>query len=222
MKRSITALATLAFSLSACLNLKPVTAVPNPLAVTPSRPPNILSPTPILLYPTASVTPTLAASATPSETSAPEPPATIPPTPTATEMSPPSPTASNLLTSLEIKLLGCNTGFDVTHGMGEVTNAYVTLINASGLDLTTVCATLSAADEGRAHPDKMACIPSLPNGTQVTLKLTIDTTFQVDTIVSVNVTTNEGIPASMSDVACNAIGASQPAPDTIGTAQPIP
>ncbi|RJP54647.1 MAG: hypothetical protein C4583_02110 [Anaerolineaceae bacterium] len=220
MKRSITALATLAFSLTACLNLKPVTAVPNPLAVTPSRPPTILSPTPVLLYPTASITPTLAASAAPSQTSAPEPSATITPTYTATDTFTPSLTASSLPASLEIQLLGCDTGFDLTHGMGEVTNAYVSLINASGLDLTTVCATLSAADEGRAHPDKTACIPSLPNSTQTTLKLTIDTTFQVDTIVSVNVTTNEGIPASMSNATCGEIGTFKP--ETIGTVQPIP
>lgn len=226
MKRSITAFAILVFTLSACLNLDPVTAVPNPLAVTPSRQPIILSPTPILLYPTATITPSLPASITPSRTITAEPSITFTLTSTltstATETLIPTFTITNTPGPLTIQLLGCDTGFDLTHGMGEVTNAYITLVNASGLDLTAVCATLSAADEGRVHPDKTACVPSLPTGHQVNLKLTIDTTFQVDTIVSVNVTTNEGIPASMSDMACNDIGASQPAPETIGVVKPAP
>jgi len=105
--------------------------------------------------------------------------------------------------------------------MGEVTNAYVILANTSGPDLTTVCATLSAADEGRVHPDKTVCVPSLPRGTQVTLKLTIDTTFQVDTIVEVGVLSNEGTMASASagGLACRDIGAFKP--EVIGVLQPI-
>ena len=118
--------------------------------------------------------------------------------------------------------MGCGMGFDLTHGMGEVTNAYVTVVNASGLDLTTVCATLSAADEGRVHPDKTVCVPSLPSGHQVTLKLTVDTTYQADTIVTVDVTSNEGLSASTGEQACKDFGSSQPAPETVGVVQPIP
>jgi hypothetical protein len=215
-------LAILTFNLTACWNMDPVAAVPNPFAITPSRPPTILSPTPILIYPTTSATPSLTASATPSQMLTPEPSATITLTPTATETFAPSPTASNLPASLEIQLLGCDTGFDLTHGMGEVTNAYVTTLNASGLDLTAVCATLSAADEGRLHPDKMICVPSLPTGYQVTLKLTIDTTFQVNTIVNVAVTSSEGILASAGGLACRDIGTPRPAPETSGVVEPIP
>jgi hypothetical protein len=214
-------LAILTFTLTACWNMDPVTAAPNPFAVTPSRLPTILSPTPILIYPTTSATPSLTAPTTPSQTLTSEPSAIITLTPTATETFIPSPTASNLPASLEIQLLGCDTGFDLTHGMGEVTNTYITLINASGLDLTAVCATLSAADEGRLHPDKTICIPSLPTGYQVTLKLTIDTTLQVNTIVNVAVTSNEGILASTGGLACTDIGAFKPAPETIGVVRPI-
>jgi hypothetical protein len=124
--------------------------------------------------------------------------------------------------ALAIQLLGCDTGLDVTHGMGEVTNAYVTIVNASGPDLTTVCATLSAADEGRLHPDKTVCAPSLPRGYQVTLKLTIDTTFQVNTIVGVAVTSNDGIFTTAGGLACGDIGAFKPAQEVIGVLQPIP
>ena len=215
MKRLPAALALMAFALSACMELDPVTAAPNPLAVTPSRLPNILSPTPILLYPTASATSTLPPSITPS--------LTMEATPTATMTFSPSPTSTstNAPEPLAIQLLGCDTGFDLTHGMGEVTNAYVTLVNASGPDLTTVCATLSAADEGRLHPDKMICVPSLPGGYLVTLKLTIDTTFQVDTIVNIAVASNEGILASAGGLACRDIGAFKPATETIGVLQPV-
>jgi hypothetical protein len=103
--------------------------------------------------------------------------------------------------------------------MGEVTNAYVTLLNAAGPDLTTVCATLSAADEGRIHPDKTICLQSLPTGYQVSLKLTIDTTFQVNTIVEVAVTSNEGLLASTGGQACRDISSFKP--ETIGVVKPI-
>jgi hypothetical protein len=216
----------LALALSACINMDPVTAIPNPLSITPSRPPNILSPTPILVYPTFSITPSiipsLPAAAIPSHTSTAAPSETATPTHTATESILPSPTSTHPPSSLEVQLMGCGMGFDVTHGMGEVTNAYVIVVNASGLDLTTVCATLSAADEGRVHPDKTVCVPSLPNGAQVTLKLTIDTTYQVSTIVTVDVTSNESLSASTGEQVCQGFGYSQPAPETPGAVQPIP
>ena len=216
MKRSIFTLVILAFFLPACLNLDVVTAVPN-FAVTPSRPPSISSPTPIILYPTSSITPPVPTIAT-----------TIEVSPTFTPFLTPTFTPTFIITNtpapepLTIQLLGCDTGFDVTHSMGEVTNAYVTVSNASSLDLTTVCATLTSADEGRIHPDKTVCIASLPSGYEVTLKLTIDTTFQVNTIVEIAVLSNEGSFARAGGLACTDIGAFKPAEETIGVLQPIP
>lgn len=218
MKNPTLLLIMLALSLTACGDMDFVTSAPNPFAVTPSRPPTILSPTPVfLVYPTTSATLPPPPSLTPS------PAITEGTPPTATETFTPIPTITltNAPQPLAIQLLGCDTGFDVTHGMGEVTNAYVTLVNASGPDLTTVCATLSAADEGRIHPDKTICVASLPRGYQVTLKLTIDTTFQVNTIVGVAVTSNEGILATAGGLACRDIGSFKPAPETIGVLQPI-
>jgi len=55
----------------------------------------------------------------------------------------------------------------------------------------------------------------------VTLKLTIDTTFQVDTIVEVGVLSNEGTMASAGGLACRDIGAFVPAPEKIGVLEPI-
>jgi hypothetical protein len=225
MRRLLAALAMLALAASACINMEPVTAIPNPLSITPTRLPNILSPTPLLVYPTFSITPSITPSlpaAIPSQTSTVAPSETATPTPAATETFLPSPTSTHPPSSLEIQWMGCGMGFDVTHGMGEVTNAYVTIVNASGLDLTTVCATLSAADEGRLHPDKTACVPSLPNGAQVTLKLTVDTTYQVTTIVTVAVTSSEGLSAVTDGLACQGLGSFQPPPETMGILQPIP
>jgi hypothetical protein len=221
MKRLIVVCAILAFSLSACIDMDLVTAAPNPFSITPSRLPAILSPTPLLVYPTTSETLPPPPSLTPSLTLEPGPSPTFTLSPAASETFTPSPTATNIPTPLAVQLLGCDTGLDVTHGMGEVTNAYVTLVNAAGPDLTTVCATLSSADEGRAHPDKTVCIPSLPRGYQVTLKLTIDTTFQVNTIVDVAVTSNEGMFASASGQACRDIDVLVPAPEDIGVVMPI-
>jgi hypothetical protein len=211
----------LAFSLSACLNMDLVTAAPNPFSITPSRPPSILSPTPIFIYPTTSASLPPPPSRTPGLTLAAGPSLTFTLPPTATETFTPSPTVTNTPEPLAIQLLGCDTGFDMTHGMGEVTNAYVILANAWGPDLTTVCATLSAADEGRSHPDKTICVQSLPHGYQVTLKLTIDTTFQVNTIVEVVVTSSAGTTLGAGGRACNDIGAFKPAPEMIGVLQPI-
>ena len=209
MKRLIATLALLTLLLTACGDMEFVTAAPNPFSITPSRPPAILSPTPIFIYPTTSASLPPPPSLTPSLTLEPGPSATFTPAPTVTFTPEP----------LSIQLLGCDTGLDLTHGMGEVTNAYVTIVNASGPDLTMVCATLSSADEGRAHPDKTICVQSLPRGYQVTLKLTIDTTFQVNTIVQVDVLSNEGIFASAGGLACRDIGAFKP--EVIGVLQPI-
>lgn len=50
--------------------------------------------------------------------------------------------------------LGRNTSFDLTHDMGEVTNIYATTQNAGSQEANEVRVTVSAADEGWAHPDK--------------------------------------------------------------------
>ncbi len=221
MKRPIVILAALAFLLTACWDMEPVTAAPNPARITPSRPPPIFSPTPILVTPTpagsASITPSLPPIVTPALTFI---HGTLP-APTSTSTASPTPISSVTPAPLAVQLLGCDTGFDITHRMGEVTNAYAAIVNASGPDLTGICATLSSADEGRPHPDKTICIPSLPGGFQVTLKLTIDTTFQVNTIVDVAVASNEGAFASTGGLACADIGAFKPAPETIGVLQPV-
>lgn len=220
MIRLIVILAMLTFSLTACLNMDPI-PTPNLFAVTPSRPPAILTRTPILIYPTTTVTETL--TTIPPSTSE-EPTSTT--TETATLPAPETLTPTTVATELpkifSIEMLGCEPGIDLTHGMGNVTNVYINLVNASELDLITVCATLSATDEGRAHPDKMACVSSLPHGFFIPIKLTIDITLQANTLVDIAVTSNEELIASADGMACQDIGSSRPASETIGILQPIP
>lgn len=72
--------------------------------------------------------------------------------------------------------------------MGEVTNAYVTVKNNGTLDLPNTCALLRALDEDREHPDKKKCVDNLPAQYQVTLKLTVDSAYQENTIIQVDIT----------------------------------
>jgi hypothetical protein len=105
--------------------------------------------------------------------------------------------------------------------MGEVTNAYPIIRNNSNTPLTNVCATLSASDEGRAHPDKTACVSSLPAGYQVTFKLTVDTNFRQATIIRVDVTSQEGVSAGQQVASCRDLDIFGEKPTQVGTPEPI-
>ena len=138
-------------------------------------------------------------SPTPTITLTPLPSATPTPTPTRTPTS--TPTLTPLPPKLNTAILGCNTGFDLSHGMGEVTNGYARVRNAGGTELTNVCLTLKANDEGQKHPDKTYCLPVLKPNSEVTVKLTVDTQYRKLTSIEVAVTTNEGLgdKVSLSD-----------------------
>jgi len=153
------------------------------------------------------------ATVSPSATSSPT--KTITPTPTV------SPTPTPELPRLELSILGCDTSVDLAHQMGEVTNAYVSLSNTGQSAASNVCALLSASDEGRPHPDKMVCIASLPPGTHVTFKLTVDTGFGQDSRIQVDVTSAEKVSASLLGGSCRAIGAPTQL-DPFGVVRTIP
>lgn len=154
------------------------------------------SPTPTITLtwtPTTTSTPTM--TATPTRTPTPTLTPTITSTPTLTRT--PTATFTPSLTPLPPKLntviLGCNTGVDVLHGLGEVTNGYVRVRNTGGMELTNVCLTLSANDEGQKHPDKSYCIPVLRGNYEVIAKLTVDTEYRKLTGIEVTVTSNQGL-----------------------------
>jgi len=187
--------------------------IPGPTPFLPPTPtPYIFTPTPAIIG-VATSTPFIA-TAIPTNTNA---PTTIP---SDTEIPAPSPTPIPSGLSVSIKVLGCNTSIDVTHGMGEVTNAYVTLTNTGGVDLTNLKATLFALDEGRVHPDKTAEIDSLSVGYKVTVKLTVDSTYKQQSPIQVEVISDQGAFPREGLASCTDIGIFAPKPEALNT--PIP
>ncbi|NJC95766.1 MAG: hypothetical protein FIB03_05415 [Anaerolineae bacterium] len=221
MKRSIFPV-LFAFLLSACNGwvIQPLPYTP-PTPFQATNPPVIYSATPIIIGVTsASATPFL-----PTATSTPTslPTSTNMPslTPSATPTNTFTPTSPGSTQGLSITILGCNTDIDITHGMGEVTNAFVTLKNIGSVELTNLRATLYALDEGRVHPDKTVELTSLPAGYQVTVKLTVDSTYKADTPIQVEVITDQGtFPREGSD-SCRDLGIFVPKLEGLKTPVPI-
>lgn len=188
----------------------------------PSFTPGIVTATPFIIPPpifintqTPSSNVTVISPVTAENTFAPSPTSTftlIPPTETLT-LAPVQP--------VNLVILGCDTSIDITHGMGEVTNAFVTVQNTGTIDLPNTCAILRAIDEDREHPDKKACISLLPAQNQVNLKLTVDSQYQVDTIIQVDVTSNETTLLRLDKQSCRDIGLFGGAPSDVGQIKPI-
>jgi hypothetical protein len=191
----------------------------------PTRTPGVVSPTPIIWTATFSSAVTV--------TNTPEIIIVTPITPTVGPSDTPSPTATTAtdtptvtftpapIQSVSVDILGCNTGFDITHGMGEVTNAFVTVKNTGTVDLPNTCSLLRAIDEDREHPDKRQCVANLPAQYQVTLKLTVDSQFQVDTIIQVDTTTNDLLLLRLDKQSCRDISLFGGAPSDVGVVKPI-
>jgi hypothetical protein len=104
--------------------------------------------------------------------------------------------------------------------MGEVTNAFVTVYNTGTIQLANLKTTLFALDEGREHPDKTVEISSLPVGYQVTMKLTVDSTYRQETPIQVEVTSDQGIFPREGLQSCTDIGILAPNPAGLNT--PVP
>jgi hypothetical protein len=130
-------------------------------------------------------------------------------------------TASPSGPAISIRILGCNTSVDVTHGLGEVTNAFVTLKNTGGVELRNLRVTLFARDEGiEVHPDKTVELIALPVGNQVTVKLTVDSTYQQESPIQVEATSDQGIFPREGLASCTDIGLLVPNPNGLNT--PVP
>ncbi|MBL8062715.1 MAG: hypothetical protein JNK32_06830 [Anaerolineales bacterium] len=183
----------------------------------PTSTPNIISPTPLIIQPSLlTITPniTTIVQITPTQTTLP------PPTPTITPVLPTQTFTQPIIQSVAVEILGCNTSLDILNGMGEVTNAFVTVKNTGTVDLPNTCALLRAIDEGREHPDKTVCVDNLPLQNQVTLKLTVDSTYQADTIIQVDVTTNDVILLRVDRQSCRDISLFGGAPADVGVIKP--
>ena len=213
MKRIVPAI-LVAISISSCNGwvIQPFPGNPPTPFLPPTSTPSIVTATPVVIGVTnASATPNIPTSTT---------------IPTNTLISASTETSTLTLTNppagpaISVEVLGCNTSIDVTHGMGEVTNAFVTLNNTGGVQLTNMRATLFALDEGREHPDKTIEITSLPVGYEVTLKLTVDSTYQQETPIQIEVTGDNGLFQRVGSASCRDIGILAPNPNGLYT--PVP
>ncbi|MGZ9164419.1 MAG: hypothetical protein ACXW4U_04515 [Anaerolineales bacterium] len=206
----------MAIALSACngWTIQPLPNNPPTPFLPPTLTPSIFTATPVVI----------AATATPNvSTSTPVATATILPTNTGVF---PSDTPIATWTSapgqpsVSVEVLGCDTSIDVTHGMGEVTNAFVTLENTGNVDLINLTTTLMALDEGREHPDKTVETTFLQAGYQVTLKLTVDSTYQAETPIQVEVMGEGGLFRRVGAASCRDIGLLAPDPSSLNTPMP--
>jgi len=192
---------------------------PNPNPPTPFFPPtqtpSIFTATPIVNVPSPTPIPQIATS-TPipfiTATFAP----TLPPSDTPVSIQTTAPSGP----AVSVEVLGCNTSIDVTHGMGEVTNAFVVVSNTGSVDLTNLRVTLNALDEGREHPDKTAEVASLLVGYKVNLKLTVDSTYRQDTPIQIEITGDAGLFQRVGADSCKDIGLFAPKPESLNT--PVP
>ena len=186
----------------------------------PTNTPPIFTATPLIIAP-----PTLYFTVTPVITSS------IPTLVTNTETASPTTSAtpgSALPTdtlipvqSVAVEILGCNTSIDIMNGMGEVTNAYVIVKNTGTVDLPNTCGLLRANDEGREHPDKKSCIANLPVQNQVTLKLTVDSTYKENTVIQVDALSNDAVLLRIDKQSCRDIQLIGGVPADVGVVRPI-
>ena len=133
------------------------------------------------------------------------PSATPQPTATDTQVPPAEPAQPETAPQLSLLLLGCDTGTDIMHGLGEVTNAYVTVENTGTADANKLRVTLSGSDEEKAHPDKTQEITVLAVGHEVTLKLTIDTDRDKETTITIEATSADGSRSALPNQPCQEI-----------------
>jgi hypothetical protein len=175
---------------------------PTPLRP-PTQTPYIVTATPLPAVATPVTSTTAAPLPLPTETALPQPPTLLP------------------APSVNVEILGCNTSLDITHGLGEVTNAFVTLTNTGNMDLTNVKATLFALDEGRQHPDKSVGMALLPVSQKVTVKLTVDSTYNADTPIQVEVSADGGVFQRVGATSCQDIGVFAPDPASLNTPVPV-
>jgi hypothetical protein len=101
-----------------------------------------------------------------------------------------------------------------------VTNAYVVLRNIGGSELTHLNTTLHALDEGREHPEKTVELTSFLPAYKVILKLTVDSTYQEETPIQVEVTADGGLFQRVGAESCRDIGLFAPNPSDLATPMP--
>ena len=109
---------------------------------------------------------------------------------------------------LNVIIEGCTKGFDISNGMGEVTNVYVKIQNIGEADIKSIYAIASATDEGRSHPAKSLTSGEIPYGYERVIRLTVDTTSGKPTGITVKVA-QEGQTTTQSTNSCYELDKSQ-------------
>ena len=220
MKKSIPIILLMLFTAS-CNGwvIQPGSFSPPTPFLPPTNTPSVVTPTPVV----SAASPTATLQTLPTWTSLPFITATTAPTlipsdtPVSIQTSEPTLPSGPAVSG---EILGCDTSIDVSHGMGEVTNAYVIVRNTGGTELTNMTTTLRALDEGREHPDKTVEVASLPAGYKVTLKLTVDSTYQEQTPIQIEVAADGGLFQRVGAESCRDIGLFAPDPSDLTT--PVP
>jgi len=200
--------------------IQPGTFNPPTPFLPPTNTASVFTATPVVLAASPTSTVQVPTAQPPTSTSIPFITATTVPTliPSDTPIS--MQTTAPIGSAVSVEILGCNTSIDVTHGMGEVTNAFVVVRNTGSVELTNLNTTLRALDEGREHPDKTVEVTALLAGYKVTLKLTVDSTYQEETPIQVEVTADGGLFYRVGAESCEDIGLFAPNPDDLTT--PVP
>ena len=221
MKKTVFAILTVLLSLfvSSCSGwvIQPGPFNPPTPFLPPTNTPSIFTATPVVIAASQTFTPAIPTSTPVQFITATAAPTLIP---SDTPVTIPTDTSLAVEPSVSVEVLGCNTSIDVSHGMGEVTNAFVVLRNTALPELTNLQITLNALDEGREHPDKTVEVPSIPSGYQVTLKLTVDSTYQAETPIQIEVRADGGLFRRVGSDSCKDIGLFAPNPNGLNT--PVP
>lgn len=90
---------------------------------------------------------------------------------------------------LHFEITNCKHSYDISHGMGEVTNLFGSIKNIGDVPAQNITLSLTASDpSARHHPDESKTISILQPEEERTFKLTIDTTYDVYTAVTVTAT----------------------------------
>ena len=218
MKKTVSAilLNLLPFLITSCTGWVIQPGTPPTPFLPPTNTPSVFTATPVVIVTSATPTVVIPTSTTIQFITATSMPTLIPSNTAA--INPPTTAPSGPGVSVEV--LGCDTSIDVTHGMGEVTNAFVVVRNTGGVQLTNLNTTLHALDEGREHPDKTVEIPLLLADYKVTLKLTVDSTYRADTPIQIEVTADGGLFQRVGADSCRDIGLFAPNPMDLIT--PVP
>jgi hypothetical protein len=218
MKKAVFVLAAILMPFVASCNgwvIQPGPYNPPTPFLPPTQTPSIFTATPVVIAASATQMPPIATS-----TAIPFITPTLVPTLIPSDTPASVPTIMPNGPSISVEVLGCNTSIDVTHGMGEVTNAFVVVRNTGGVDLTNLKVTLNALDEGREHPDKTVEVTSLLLGYKVGLKLTVDSTYQAETPIQIEVSGDTGLFQRVGADSCKDIGVFAPNPVSLNT--PVP